>query len=149
MAQFKYQQKVMFQHCDPAGIVFYPRYFEMLNSCVETWFDTELSYSFATMHLKEKVGVPTVSLQSEFVAPSFLEDQLEFALSVAEIGTKSIKLNIEVSSTVTSAVSSNEQLRFKAQVTLVFVDLALTPPKSIAWHPELKTAFGAFLEADV
>ena len=28
------QRKVRFQHCDPAGIVFYPRYFEMLNSVV-------------------------------------------------------------------------------------------------------------------
>jgi 4-hydroxybenzoyl-CoA thioesterase len=138
VAQFIYQQKVMFQHCDPAGIVFYPRYFEMLNSCVESWFDTALNYSFATMHLKEKVGVPTVSLHSDFVAPSFLEDQLEFALSVREIGAKSIKLNIEV--------SSNEQLRFKAQVTLVFVNLAQSPPKSIAWHPVLKTAFDAYLE---
>ncbi len=141
MVPFKYQQKVMFQHCDPAGIVFYPRYFEMLNSCVETWFDTALSYSFATMHLKEKVGVPTVSLHSDFVSPSFLEDELIFALSVCEIGTKSIKLKI--------AVSSSEQLRFKAQVTLVFVDLAQTPPKSIPWHSALKTAFETYLEADV
>ena len=145
MAQFIYRQKVMFQHCDPAGIVFYPRYFEMLNSCVETWFDTALSYSFATMHLKEKVGVPTVSLHSEFVAPSFLEDELEFALSVSEIGTKSITLNIEVN----SVVNSNEQLRFKAQVTLVFVDLAQAPPKSIAWSAVLKEAFESYLEEGV
>ena len=141
MVPFKYQQKVMFQHCDPAGIVFYPRYFEMLNSCVESWFDKALNYSFATMHLKEKVGVPTVSLHSDFVAPSFLEDELEFALSVSEIGTKSINLNI--------AVSSDEQLRFKAQVTLVFVDLSQIPPKSIAWHSELKASIDPYLEIDV
>ncbi|MEL6103010.1 MAG: acyl-CoA thioesterase, partial [Pseudomonadota bacterium] len=26
---FQFLQKVLFKHCDPAGIVFYPRYFEM------------------------------------------------------------------------------------------------------------------------
>ena len=32
---FVFPQKVRFQHCDPAGIVFYPRYFEMLNTTIE------------------------------------------------------------------------------------------------------------------
>ena len=29
--RFTMPQKVQFKHCDPAGIVFYPRYFELLN----------------------------------------------------------------------------------------------------------------------
>ena len=28
---FSHEQRVRFGHCDPAGIVFYPRYFEMIN----------------------------------------------------------------------------------------------------------------------
>ena len=39
---FLHPQAVLFRHCDPAGIVFYPRYFEMLNDCVEAFLDTEL-----------------------------------------------------------------------------------------------------------
>ena len=31
MAVFRHSIDVMFQHCDPAGIVFYPRFFEMMN----------------------------------------------------------------------------------------------------------------------
>ena len=34
---FTLTQKVLFKHCDPAGIVFYPRYFEMINDCVEAF----------------------------------------------------------------------------------------------------------------
>ena len=30
--------EVGFRHCDPAGIVFYPRYAEMVNDTVEHWF---------------------------------------------------------------------------------------------------------------
>jgi 4-hydroxybenzoyl-CoA thioesterase len=36
---FVMNQKVLFKHCDPAGVVFYPRYFEMINDCVEALFD--------------------------------------------------------------------------------------------------------------
>lgn len=30
--------QIEFNHCDPAGIVFYPRYFEMVNSVIENFF---------------------------------------------------------------------------------------------------------------
>ena len=35
---FQISTKVRFGDVDPAGIVFYPRYFEMLNAAVEDWF---------------------------------------------------------------------------------------------------------------
>ena len=38
---------IEFNHCDPAGIVFYPRYFEMTNSVVENFFPDEVGHSFA------------------------------------------------------------------------------------------------------
>ena len=33
------RRKVLFKHCDPAGIVFHPRYFETVNDCVAAFFD--------------------------------------------------------------------------------------------------------------
>ena len=38
-----YQREVLvrFAHCDPAGIVFYARYFEMINGVVEDWVREE------------------------------------------------------------------------------------------------------------
>ena len=54
-------QKVLFKHCDPAGIVFFPRYFEMMNDCVETFFD-EIGLPFDDMHTWG--GVPTVNVSS-------------------------------------------------------------------------------------
>ena len=33
-------------HTDPAGIVFYPRYFEMINAQVEDWFTGPLGCDF-------------------------------------------------------------------------------------------------------
>ena len=40
---FTTTRKVRFEHCDPAGIVFYPRYFEMINGTVEDWFEEDLA----------------------------------------------------------------------------------------------------------
>jgi acyl-CoA thioesterase FadM len=42
MSYFIKQEKIRFQHIDYAGIVFYPRFLEMLNGLVEDWFEEAL-----------------------------------------------------------------------------------------------------------
>jgi len=59
LSAFTLQQKVRFQHCDPAGIVFYPRYFEMINATVEEWFAQRLGVPFETLHGALGAAVPT------------------------------------------------------------------------------------------
>ena len=63
--------QIEFNHCDPAGIVFYPRYFEMTNSVVENFFADVLDCSFARM-MEERGGVPTARIEVNFHAPSRL-----------------------------------------------------------------------------
>ncbi len=72
MPSFEFKHPVLFQHCDPAGMVFHPRYFEMVNACVETWFADKLLVSFKRLHLELGLSVPTVSTQTNFCAPSRL-----------------------------------------------------------------------------
>jgi 4-hydroxybenzoyl-CoA thioesterase len=110
---FKYQQKVLFQHCDPAGIVFYPRYFEMINATVEAWF-AHIGLSFGELHGKRFLGVPTASIQSRFVAPSRLEDELEWQLGINQTGRSSLELQIHA--------NCNDQPRVRTTLTLVLVD---------------------------
>jgi 4-hydroxybenzoyl-CoA thioesterase len=59
---------VRFAHIDAAGIVFYPRYLEMLNGAVEDWCDQALGADFYTLHVVRKIGLPTVKLQVDFKA---------------------------------------------------------------------------------
>jgi acyl-CoA thioesterase FadM len=33
---------VRFSHCDPAGIVYFPHYFDMFNGLIEDWYTQEL-----------------------------------------------------------------------------------------------------------
>ena len=80
---------VEFNHCDPAGIVFYPRYFEMTNSVVENFFAEVVDHSFARM-MQDGSGVPTARIEANFKAPSRLGDRLEFALQVVRVGGASV-----------------------------------------------------------
>jgi 4-hydroxybenzoyl-CoA thioesterase len=92
---FRRNELVRFQHCDPAGIVFYPRYVEMLNATVEDWFADVVGIDFAKIHGELKSAIPVASLEIDFKAPSRLGDILDFDLSVIKVGTSSIRLMIE------------------------------------------------------
>lgn len=94
MAAFERDIVVRFGDSDPAGIVFYPRYFEMINRLIEDWFAEALDYPFRRMHLEEHRGVPTLTVDASFTGVSRIGDVLRFALSVARLGNASFTLNI-------------------------------------------------------
>ncbi|MBC8445272.1 MAG: acyl-CoA thioesterase [Rhodospirillaceae bacterium] len=106
---------IRFQHCDLAGIVFYPRYFEMFNLVVEEWFEKVIGIGFSRLHHKERIGIPQVRMETEFKAMSRLEDVLDFTLSVKRLGDSSLNATIE-------AVCGNE-VRCCTDMTIVCVDL--------------------------
>lgn len=114
---FLHPQAVLFRHCDPAGIVFYPRYFEMLNDCVEAFFDTELGLPFAELH--KAGGVPTAQISATFHQPSRHGDSLVIALSVTRVGRSSLDL--------TYRVTCDGAPRLTATGTLVLVGATGSP----------------------
>lgn len=109
---FHFPQKVLFKHCDPAGIVFYPRYFEMLNDVVEAFFDEALGLPFETLH--DSGGVPTAEITTRFLAPSRHGDHLTIALTVTRVGRSSLGLTFHA--------DCGGEPRFTARSTLVLVD---------------------------
>ncbi|MFC3282896.1 acyl-CoA thioesterase [Litchfieldella rifensis] len=121
-------RKVRFQHCDPAAIVFYPRYFEMINSVVEDYFAEVVEVDFRAMHVERHVGVPTASLDTQFHASSRLGDDLEFRLEPTAVGTTSLTLSIHV--------HCGDELRLSCRTTLVFVDMDSGRP--IPWPDAMR-----------
>ncbi|MGH9744880.1 MAG: acyl-CoA thioesterase [Candidatus Acidiferrales bacterium] len=85
---------VRFGDCDPAGIVFYPRYLEIFNNLVEDWCRDELQLSFPDLINERGWGLPTVHLDVDFVAPSSFGDLLTAELGVRALGTSSVTLQI-------------------------------------------------------
>ena len=115
MSAFQWQTPVRFRDCDPAGIVFYPRYFEMLNNLVETFFDEAIGWSFAKMHGRDRVGVPMAALSTQFSAPSRLGDLLDWSLAITRVGGASADLSV--------TAAGGGELRLSVEATLVLVDI--------------------------
>ena len=124
--RFVMRQKVLFKHCDPAGIVFYPRYFEMINDCVEAFFDEAVGVPFEK--LNSEGGVPTAEISVRFARPSRHGDRLEIALTCTKVGRSSLGIEVE-------ATCEGEQ-RFLSRSTLVLVDGTGRPR---AWPEAIRT----------
>jgi 4-hydroxybenzoyl-CoA thioesterase len=86
--------QIRFAHCDPAGIVFYPRYFELINGVVEDWCAQGLGVSFHEMHVVQGIGLPTVHIETDFVKTSILGEQLVAELRVLKLGRASLTVEI-------------------------------------------------------
>ena len=109
---FAKQEKVRFQHVDYAGIVFYPRFLEMLNCLVEDWFEEALDRPFSKMH--ETNGIPTVDLKIQFKNAARLGEILTKKLCVKELKNSSILCGFQF-------VNESENTVLEGEVTLVNV----------------------------
>lgn len=85
---FTKSEKIRFKHVDYAGIVFYPRFLEMLNDLVEDWFEEALDRPFSKIH--ETNGIPTVDLKVQFKKAARLGEVLTKSLWVSRLGGASV-----------------------------------------------------------
>ncbi len=136
-APFRLRLKILFQHCDPAGIVFYPRYFEMVNQVVETWFDDALGFPFAMMQLGNATGVPAVSIEASFLAPSRLGDVLDWSLTVEKLGRTSASLRVAA-----DAADAEGEQRLRCRIVIVHVRNDTGRPT--VWPDDLRNNMDGF-----
>lgn len=138
MASFTTQIKVRFAHTDPAGILFYPRYFEMVNQVVEDWFDDALGHDYRAMVIDNRMGIPAVHVDADFHSPSELGDVIDFTLVIEHLGRSSCRLRIN------GSVGARERLT--ARLTIAYV--SLKERKARSWPEELRSRMDAFLESE-
>ncbi|MGB3753291.1 MAG: thioesterase family protein [Parerythrobacter sp.] len=123
---------------DAAGIVFYPRYFELLNAAVEDWFADRLGRSFRDLHLVDRIGTPTVKLDAEFLSPAKLGDTLDIELSPEKVGNSSC--------TVSFNMACDQTIRLRGTVVLVCMDLDLKKAKP--WPQDIAAAMRSGVRSD-
>jgi 4-hydroxybenzoyl-CoA thioesterase len=92
---FHQPRVIRFSDCDPAGMVFYPQYFVMLNALVEDWFTQALGVNYAQLLGQRRIGLPTVALHSEFRAPCRMGDVVELRLQLERMGSRSLTLRVD------------------------------------------------------
>jgi 4-hydroxybenzoyl-CoA thioesterase len=79
--------------CDPAGIVWYPRYFEWFDAATTALF-TAAGVSNGVMHKAYRiVGIPMVDTHAKFFIPSKFEDELIVESTVTEFRRSSFDVH--------------------------------------------------------
>ena len=136
MAVFRHSIDVMFQHCDPAGIVFYPRFFEMMNEVTERFFSDVANWPFSRMHAVDRRGIPSVSARLDFRSPARLGDIMDWSMWVTRLGRSSATL------AYAAEVGGRDVLG--GEVAIVHTDLDAM--SSLAWQDDMRTVLGAYLE---
>lgn len=108
---FKNERQVQIEwgDCDPADIVFYPRYF--------TFFDASTGALFATMgytlrHIRDElkaVGFPMVDTRSQFFKPSKFGDKVMIKSEITEVGHASFGIRHQLFNDGDLAVECSEK----------------------------------------
>ena len=113
---FSRERLIRFSHCDPAGIVYFVNFFDMVGGVVEDWFRDAVGLPFQEMHLERRIGFPIVNTGCEFFRPAHLGDTLRLELAIAKLGRSSIEFLVR------GSVAGEEKFRAKHKVALVSLD---------------------------
>ena len=83
--------------CDPAGIVFYPRFYAWMDM-VSHVLAREMGIAREAMLPPgpELLGFPVVGTQAQFLQPARMDDVLEIRTWVARVGRSSLSLRHEI-----------------------------------------------------
>jgi 4-hydroxybenzoyl-CoA thioesterase len=89
--------QVSWGDCDPAGIVFYPRFYAWMDS-VSHALAREMGIPREAMlpPSRDLVGFPVVATQAEYLTPARMDDVLEVRTRVARVGRTSLSLRYEI-----------------------------------------------------
>ena len=88
--------EVRFGDCDPAGIVYFPRFFDFFHQAMETWFPAHLGFGYDEFVRDRKLGFPAVHSEADFERPSRFGERIEIQQRVVRLGRTSIEFAYEV-----------------------------------------------------
>lgn len=126
--------QIRFSHCDPAGIVYFPHYFNMFNGLIEDWYTEELKVDYADLILHDQHGFPFVHVETDFKIPSRMGERLELTLLIEKVGRSSLGLLI------VGHHHGIERLRARTVTAM----MSLATKKSVELPPFVRQAFEAY-----
>src|SRR5262249_56306290 len=82
----KRKVRIVWGDCDPAGIVFYPRYFEMFDTSTTALFERALGMTkFEFLKAYDALGYPMVDTRARFVLPTRYGDDVAIETVISEL----------------------------------------------------------------
>jgi len=125
--------KIRFDDVDGAGILYYPRYFHLCHQTLEDSFGQGAPVSYPELIRKRRLGVPTVAVESTFLAPLEYGDAVAVSMTVDKIGNSSLVLGFKM------LRDRDGTECFRARITVVLTDLDRR--KSTPIPDDLRTFF--------
>lgn len=92
---YRHRRTIRFADCDPAGIVYFPRYFDMFHAAIEDWYREALEIDYWGKLRDARIGFPAVHAACDYLRPCAMGDVLELAVLIERIGTRSLSLRID------------------------------------------------------
>ena len=84
--------------CDPAGIIFYPRYFEIFDTSTIALIERVLGMNkFAYLKAYDFAGHPVVETRARFRQPTRFGDDISIETKLVECGESTLKLEHRIS----------------------------------------------------
>lgn len=140
MLSYSYERTVEWSECDPAGIIFFPRYAEWMVNGVNHML---MSVGFDPTECLDDAqrGLPCVSYESAFKSPAQLHDRVTHTITVTRLGSSSI--------TFDHTFRTGDRVLAEASDTRVFVLMAGKQTRSVPISDALRTVLtGAAPTAD-
>ena len=127
---------IRFSHCDPAGIVYFPHYFDMFNGLIEDWYTEQLGVDYSKLILNDRHGFPFVHIETDFKIPSRMGEHLDLTLLLMKIGQSSLSV------VIVGHLGGIERLRAR----LVTAMMSLETQQKVELPNILRNKFEAYLK---
>ena len=124
---------VRFSDCDPAGIVYTPRFIDMANAVIEDLFFARLRINYHKL-IRDGVGLGYKSVDTDFFRPALMGDRLTFTPLIEHIGRTSVIFSIH-------CVREIEEVM---RCRLVMITTSLSTHNAISIPVPLKEALTAY-----
>ncbi|EDM74242.1 putative 4-hydroxybenzoyl CoA thioesterase [Plesiocystis pacifica SIR-1] len=134
--------EIRFGDCDPAGIVYFPRFFDFFHQTMETWFPAHLGFPYAEFVRERKLGFPAVHTEADFARPCRFGETVEVRQRVLALGRSSITFGYAI-----HGLSDDADLRATGKSVCVVMNLDERSPehgRAVAMPEELRARIEAF-----
>lgn len=108
--QHTHTHRALFGDCDPAGIVYYPRFFIWFDRTFHDWLLAHGGHQLLCVRLNA-VGIGLTAADARFHSPAREGDLLTISLAIAEWNARQVSLDYEVRCGDRLVASGGEQRR--------------------------------------
>lgn len=84
---------IRFGDVDPAGTVFYPRFFQFFHELFEEFLAVQCGLPYEVLVHQRRIGFPTVNIDANFRQPLRLGDQCRIRLTLVKVGRSSLLMD--------------------------------------------------------